>query len=71
MDGELHMMNQTPNEFARQAQLWFRGRKRLGPAFTKQLATRISEEDRWSVVGNLIDSSEYGAIHGDRIPLWA
>jgi hypothetical protein len=68
---ERHMMNQTPNEFARQAQLRLLGQKRLDPDLTKRIATRLLEEDWRCVVGDLIDCAEYGAAHGNKIPLWA
>lgn len=68
---ERHMMNQTPNEFARQAQLRFLGKTRLEPEMTKRIATRLLENDWRFVLRELIDSDEYGIAHGDKIPLWA
>lgn len=68
---ELHLMNQTPNEFARRASLRFLGLKRPEPDKIKEIATRLLLDNWRRVVSDLVDSDEYASIHGNLgVPLW-
>jgi hypothetical protein len=68
---ELHLMNQTPNEFARRALLRLLGNKRPEPVRVKEVATSILEGDWRKVVAGMIDSPDYYAIYGDYgVPVW-
>ncbi len=68
---ELHLMNQTPNEFARRLLTRFLGVKRLDPQRIKEVAVRILEGDWRQLMIETIDGPEYYNSHGEKnVPLW-
>lgn len=68
---ELHLMNETPNEFARKVILRLLGIKRPDPGKAKEIAVRLLQEDWRAMINDLVDSPEYRAAHsGLEIPSW-
>ncbi len=68
---ELHIMNQTPNEFAKRALITLCGEKKPDPKDIKSLALQILEGDWRVVLKNLIDGEKYKSIYGEYVvPRW-
>ena len=62
---EKHLMNQTPNEFARLLCERFWGKGKSTPENIKELAVMLLEDDWRQAVKYVIDSDHYGRLLGD------